>query len=36
MKTHDDFEWTFCGEHYRIRFFALTARFEVRAPRATG
>ena len=32
MKTHDDFEWTFCGERYRIRFFPLTARFEVRAP----
>ena len=32
MKTHADFVWTFCGERYRIRFFALTARFEVRAP----
>jgi hypothetical protein len=29
MKTAPDFTWTFCGEHYRIRFFALTARFEV-------
>jgi hypothetical protein len=32
MKTHPDFEWTFCGERYRIRFFPLTARFEVLAP----
>jgi hypothetical protein len=32
MKTNTDFEWTFCGERYRIRFFPLTARFEVRAP----
>jgi len=32
MKTNTDFEWTFCGEHYRIRLFPLTARFEVLAP----
>jgi hypothetical protein len=32
MRTQPDFEWTFCGERYRIRFFPLTARFEVRAP----
>jgi hypothetical protein len=29
MKTHPDFEWTFCGERYRIAFFPLTARFQV-------
>lgn len=29
MKTHADFEWTFCGERYRIEFFRLTARFSV-------
>jgi hypothetical protein len=28
-KTHPDFEWTFCGERYRIEFFPLTARFSV-------
>ena len=32
MKTHPHFEWTFCGERYRIRFFPLNVRFEVRAP----
>jgi len=28
MRTAPDFEWSFCGERYRIRFYPLTARFE--------
>ena len=29
MRPEPDFEWSFCGEPYRIRFFPLVARFEV-------